>query len=64
MNKEIKNLELRDYFAAHALQGLLASNWCADLREYGGTADAGNLEVSIDAYKLADAMLKAGSENG
>lgn len=42
-------VELRDFFAAHALAGILAS------QEEGGTYHKGNAEM---AYALADAMIK------
>jgi hypothetical protein len=43
-----KDMTLRDYFAAKAMQGLLA----------GTTTSDGNMIVK-DAYAIADAMLKA-----
>lgn len=49
-NPTSAGMTLRDYFAAAALQGLLADGhgnaWCNDT-------------CSVKAYKLADAMLKA-----
>lgn len=54
-----KDMTLRDYFAAKAMQGLLAANWCADLRNDHYGENAGNSTVAIDAYMMADAMLKA-----
>lgn len=48
---------LRDYFAAKAMQGLLASGWCATEREL--MPGAGERTVASDAYQMADAMLKA-----
>jgi hypothetical protein len=50
-------MTLRDYFAAKAMQGLLASGWCADAREL--TPGHGERDVADDAYRMADAMLKA-----
>jgi hypothetical protein len=47
-----KGMTLRDYFAAKAMQGLLA----------GLLADGQDLkwdQVAIDSYRQADAMLKA-----
>ena len=41
-------MTLRDYFAAKAMQGLLASTKVTDARI-----------IAIDAYQAADAMLKA-----
>lgn len=49
---------LRDRFAGEAMNGLLASGWCADEREIAGTW----MTVARDAYKMADAMLKARGE--
>ena len=46
--KPEEGMTLRDYFAAKAMQGLLDSTKTSD----------GNIIVR-DAYKLADAMLKA-----
>ena len=43
-------MTLRDYFATTALQGICAS---------GPTADFSNERLAIEAYDLADAMLKA-----
>jgi hypothetical protein len=42
-------MTLRDYFAAKAMQSLLSS-------DYGGEGCNG---VAIDAYDIADAMMKA-----
>jgi hypothetical protein len=42
-------MTLRDYFAAKAMQSLLSS-------DYGGEVCNG---VAIDAYDIADAMMKA-----
>jgi hypothetical protein len=54
-----EGMTLRDYFAAQAMQGLLANGWCASLRNDHYGEDAGNSSVAIDAYMMADAMLKA-----
>ena len=43
-----KGMTLRDYFAAKAMQGLLASEVKAPMNEF-----------ATEAYALADAMLKA-----
>tara|TARA_R110002126_G_scaffold24313_3_gene84776 strand:+ start:151 stop:348 length:198 start_codon:yes stop_codon:yes gene_type:complete len=43
-----QGMTLRDYFAAKALQGLLASDVNAPMQSF-----------AIRAYKMADAMLKA-----
>lgn len=52
-------MTLRDYFAAQAMQGLLAAGWCANLRNDHYGENAGNSTVARDAYMMADAMLKA-----
>jgi len=52
-----KGMTLRDYFAAKAMQGLLANGWCAEQREIAPSM--GEREVALDAYRLADAMMKA-----
>ena len=52
-------MTLRDYFAAKAMQGLVAANWCADLRNDHYGESAGNSTVARDAYMIADAMLEA-----
>lgn len=44
-------MDLRDYFAAQAMQGIL--NWC----EKGSTVDS--LEIGAMAYKIADAIMEA-----
>ena len=44
----VGGMTLRDYFAAKAMQGLLA-----------GTSTNDGLKIVRDAYALADAMLKA-----
>ena len=45
---KIDGIELRDYFAAKAMQGLLAGTTTSDVEI-----------ISRDSYKVADAMLKA-----
>lgn len=57
MSDSLSEMTLRDYFAAAALQGLLANGWCSEAREIAPAV--GNREVAIDAFRLADAMLKA-----
>ena len=47
-------LSMRDYFAAKAMQGLLANGWCAEQREIASSM--GEREVALDAYRLADAI--------
>ena len=43
-------ISIRDYFAAKAMQGLVS---------HVGSNSWSNSDVAIDAYKLADEMLKA-----
>lgn len=46
---------IRDYFAIHAASGLLANGWCSERRE----CDLGGYEeVAVEAYVMAEAMLK------
>jgi hypothetical protein len=54
-----QGMTLRDYFAAKAMQGLVAANWCADLRNDHYGESTGNSTVARDAYMIADAMLEA-----
>lgn len=51
------NITLRDYFAAAALQGLLANPKLQQQILYQGGAQSGWIEES--AYEFANAMLKA-----
>jgi hypothetical protein len=60
--KLLETIDLRDYFAAKVMQGLIGcSNWREQL---------GNVDIGIDttdftahtAYMMADAMLKAREE--
>ena len=58
MDNEIKpEMTLRDYFATQAMQGLLANGWCAEERDIN--LQAGYQEIAVDAYMMAEAMLKA-----
>ena len=52
MNQSLENMILRDYFAAKAMQGFLAT----------GKSDYLDEHIALDAYNLADAMLKARDE--
>ena len=58
------NIELRDYFAAKAMQGLITNNVCLDtcykLGKDGVTPEVG---LAIMAYSFADAMLKIRKED-
>ncbi len=49
-----KGMTLRDYFAAKAMQGLIAASGDAE-----GTVNYGDAAVAKCAYSMADAMLKA-----
>jgi hypothetical protein len=52
MNETLEGMTLRDYFAAKAMQGFLAS----------GKTDYLDKHIAFDAYNLADAMLEAREE--
>jgi hypothetical protein len=54
ISEDRRGMSLRDYFAAKAMQGLIASN-------DDGAGDRID-EVPIYAYMIADAMLKAREE--
>jgi hypothetical protein len=45
-----KGMTIRDYFAAKAMQGMLAEN--------GGGAST-NADLAVFAYRIADEMMKA-----
>lgn len=52
-------MSLRDYFAAKALPAVYRMFW-DDVRAFGATVtEDWRIAVALDAYKLADAMLKA-----
>ena len=53
-----KGMTLRDYFAAKAMQGLIASPRMPAPAHHGGT-DVTDFMVADLAYKMADAMMKA-----
>ena len=55
-------MSLRDYFASQAMLGLLANGWCTEERDLN--LQAGYLEIAMDAYMMADAMIKARSKRG
>jgi len=48
-------MDLRDYFAAKAMQGMLANKGVI----YNKNADADDKSGAERAYKIADAMMKA-----
>jgi len=52
-NFRSEGMELRDYFAAVALQGTLSNPYIAD------NSPMDRNQISTYAYELADAMLKA-----
>jgi hypothetical protein len=54
--KDLVKLSLRDYFAASAMQGLLADGWCSNMRD-GYSREMGERAVVTDAYRIADEML-------
>lgn len=54
------NITLRDYFAAKAMQGLMAGRWKTDI--HGAQFDAYRADAAEwaqSAYHFADAMIKA-----
>lgn len=51
-------MTLRDYFAAKALQGLLANTVMGDASIHDRAPDW-LADISVGAYEFADAMLKA-----
>ena len=57
----MKNIELRDYFAAKAMQGLLSNPKLEKSLIDAGGAKTGWIE--INAYAYADAMMKAREED-
>jgi len=52
-NEKFNGMTLRDYFAAKAMQAMAEGRGAANLEQGGYVA------VSMMAYKMADAMLKA-----
>lgn len=56
LNSDCHGMDLRDYFAAKAMQGLLAHPECGKVgKGYDETTNC----VADEAYRMADAMLKA-----
>jgi hypothetical protein len=55
-----KGMDLRDYFAAKAMQGMLANRGVI----YGTNADKDDYNGAKRAYKIADAMMKAREQDG
>lgn len=56
-----KGMTLRDYFAAKAMQGLIASPRMPSPAAQGGF-DVTDVMVADLSYKMADAMMKARQE--
>jgi hypothetical protein len=55
-NEDDLGMDLRDYFAAKAMQGICAGDWKFDLKD--GTHSW--IEVAtLKSYEIADAMIKA-----
>lgn len=52
-NDTYSGMSLRDYFAAKAMQGIISHNW---------NEITINEAIAVDAYKIADLMLKAREE--
>jgi len=52
-NEKFNGMSLRDYFAAKAMQAMAEGRGAANLEQGGYVA------VSMMAYKMADAMMKA-----
>jgi hypothetical protein len=53
-----EGMDLRDYFAAKAMQGMLAHTGVV----YGKTASVDDSAGAIRAYAIADKMMKARNE--
>jgi hypothetical protein len=51
-------MDLRDYFAAKSMQGLLAT-----ISYEHSTGDISDMEIAERAYSIADAMIKAREKN-
>ena len=59
-----RGMDLRDYFAAKALQGLMAGRWQTDV--HGAKYDAYQADAkgwAKSAYVFADAMMEARNES-
>ena len=57
-----KGMTLRDYFAAKAMQAVYAKHWDMFMDETYDHPDEVVNGTASDAYKMADAMLKAREE--
>jgi hypothetical protein len=55
-NEDDLGMDLRDYFAAKAMQGICAGDWKFDLKDGAHSW----IEVAtLKSYEIADAMIKA-----
>jgi hypothetical protein len=54
--RDLSGMDLRDYFAAKAMQGILATD--PEDQDH----EDGLLAIAIVSYKMADAMMKAREE--
>lgn len=57
-------MDLRDYFAAQAMQGLIQIVKGCELGRDGSTITPDSIRLSNVAYGVADAMMKARETNG
>lgn len=57
LDEKWRGMSLRDYFAANSLPALIA-DYCASARTVGFDEDW-HVGMAMDAYRMADAMLKA-----
>jgi len=53
-----EGMSLRDYFAAKAMQAVMATPWITHRSSQVGSSEYG-AEVAEECYAIADAMLKA-----
>jgi hypothetical protein len=56
---ETRGMLLRDYFAAKAMEGWLASYGDVPHPSTGANGDTNALAIALQSYAMADAMLKA-----
>jgi hypothetical protein len=54
---DCEGMTLRDYFAAHALVGILAAGLLGRVIDLGGDVELAQKQVCAGAFKLADVML-------
>ena len=55
-NEDDLGMDLRDYFASKAMQGICAGDWKFDLKD--GTHSWIDV-ATLKSYEIADAMMKA-----